>query len=180
MEGPHDGKDLREAAARAQWGDGGREEAEEAVAVGKGDLGRGLFCAAREDEEGAVGRPGGRCVLGVGEDDEQAPAEVLSVVYTRKRVDRRGFRHRVSLEVVCECFEVGRGRGGDERRTFECETGRCVSTAKRFYKTRRRDRISRHSVTCIGSCPLLLFCSNLPRPGSKGDVLVHERYNGGR
>jgi hypothetical protein len=160
-------------------GGGGCEEAEEAVAVREGDLGRALFCAAREDEEGAVGRPAARCVLGVGEDDEQALAEALSVVYARKRVDRRGCCHRVSLEVVCECFEVGRGRGGDAKPTFERKTGRCVSAAKRFDKTRRRNWISRHSVICIESRSLLLFFSNLPGPGSKGDVWVHERYNGG-
>jgi hypothetical protein len=116
----------------------------------------------------------------VREDGEQARAEALSAVYTRKRVDGRGCHHRVRLEVVCKRFEVGRGRGGDARRTFEWETGRCVSAAKRFDKTRRRDRMCRCSVVRIESCPLLLFFSNLPGLGSKGDVLVHERDNGGR
>ena len=181
VERAHDRKHLREAAAAARGGGGGGgEEAQEAVAVGEGHLGRGFFCAAREDEERAVGCPGARCVLGVCEDGEQARAEALSAVYTRKRVDGRGGHHRESLEVVRECFEVGRGRCGDARRTFEWETGRCASATKRFDKTRCRDRICRRSVICIGSCPLLLFFSNLPRLGSKGDVLVDERHNGGR
>ena len=182
QEAANDGEHLREAAAGAQRaGRGGCEEAEEAVAVGKGDFGSGFFCAAGEDEEGAVGCPGGRCVLGVGEDDEEALAEIVSGIYTRQRFGRRGCcHHRVSLEVVCERFEVGRGRGGDARRTFEWETGRCASAAKRFDKTRSRGWISRLPVSCIQSCTLLLFFSKLPGPGSKGDVLVHERYNGGR
>lgn len=71
VESAHDGKHLRKAAAGAQrpwWGSG--KEAEEAVAMGKGDFWCGFFCAAWEDEEGAVGGPGARCILGVGEDGE--------------------------------------------------------------------------------------------------------------
>jgi len=49
--------------------------------VREGDFRCGFFWAAREDEERAVGFPGARYVLGVGEDGEQARSKALSAVY---------------------------------------------------------------------------------------------------
>jgi hypothetical protein len=66
VERAKDGEDLRKAAAAAERaGRGGGEQAQEAVAVREGHLGRGLVRAAREDDERAVRRPRARQVLRV-------------------------------------------------------------------------------------------------------------------
>ncbi len=84
VQSTHDRKCLCKAAAGAQgarWSSG--KEAEETMTMWKGDFWFGLFSAAWEDEEGAVGCPGACYVLRMGEDRKQARSKALSVVYAR-------------------------------------------------------------------------------------------------
>ena len=144
----------------------------------EGHLWRGLVGTAWEDDEGAVGGPCARHVLGVCEDHEQARAQALAAIYARERVDGRG-RRRVGLEIVCEGFELGRGRCRDAGSTFEWEACGRVPAAKRFDETGFGWFVLSRTLdwACIQSRP---FSSNLPWPRSKSDMLMHDRRDGCR